>query len=302
MARKKKISAAQELEQREKFKKLVIIAMFSDDELMERLVLKGGNAIDLIHCASTRASADVDLSIDGDFPSEVRRALLGKIEKSLKDTFRPEGFQVFDVKLNEQPPELTTDLEDFWGGYGVEFKLIELDRYEDLKGNVETLRKSAVQLGQGPKFSIDISKHEYTSGKIQFELDGFAVFVYTPEMIVCEKLRAICQQMPEYGPVVKRNRPGASRARDFIDIHSLMSARKINLTARQNRELLSQVFAAKRVSLSLLRKVEQYREFHRTSYAAVVDTVKADVTLKGFDFYVNFVLELIKQLEPLGDE
>jgi hypothetical protein len=206
MAKKKKPSAAEELEQRQKIKKLVIIAMFSDDALMERLVLKGGNALDIIHRVSARASVDVDLSIDGDFTSEERLALRGRIEKALRDTFRPEGYQVFDVKLEERPPGLTADLEDFWGGYGIEFKLIELNRYEELKENIDVLRKNAVQLGQGPKFSIDISKHEYTAEKKQFELDGFAVFVYTPEMIMCEKLRAICQQMPEYGPVVKRVR------------------------------------------------------------------------------------------------
>jgi Nucleotidyl transferase AbiEii toxin, Type IV TA system len=160
----------------------------------------------------------------------------------------------------------------------------------------------AVQLGQGPKFSIDISKHEYTAGKTPFELDGFVVFVYTPEMIVCEKLRAICQQMPEYGPVVKRDRAGSSRARDFIDIHTIMSARNVDLTIKQNRELLAQVFASKRVKLSLLRNVDKYREFHRVSYLAVAATVKAGVMLKEFDFYIDFVLDLIKQLEPLGDE
>ena len=223
MAKKKRPNAAEEFELREKIKKLVIIAMFSDNVLMERLVLKGGNALDLIHRVSARASVDVDLSIDGDFTSEGRLALPGWIEKALRDTFRPEGYQVFDVRLEERPPGLTADLEDFWGGYNIEFKLIELDRYEDLKENIEALRRNAVPLGQGPKFSIDISKHEYTTGKAQFELDGFAVFVYTPEMIVCEKLRAICQQMPEYGPVVKRNRAGSPRARDFIDIHTLMS-------------------------------------------------------------------------------
>ena len=220
----------------------------------------------------------------------------------LRDTFRPKGYQVFDVKLEKRPPELTADLEDFWGGYRVEFKLIQLDRYKELKENIEALRKNAVQLGQGSKFSIDISKHEYTTGKAQFEFDGFTIFVYTPEMILCEKLRAICQQMPEYGPVVKRTRPGSPRARDFIDIHTLLSALKIDLTTQQNRELLTQIFASKRVKLSLLRKVEKYREFHRTDYKAVVDTVKAGVTLKDFDFYVDFVLNLIKQLEPLGDE
>jgi Nucleotidyl transferase AbiEii toxin, Type IV TA system len=204
--------------------------------------------------------------------------------------------------LEQRPPELTADLGDFWGGYCVEFKLIELDLYEELKENVEALRRNAVQLGQRSVFSIDISKHEYTAGKTQVDLDGFAVFVYTPEMILCEKLRAICQQMPEYGPVVKRGRAGSSRARDFIDIHTLINARKIDLTTEQNRELLAQIFASKRVKLSLLRKVNEYREFHRNNYPAVAAAVKAGVTLKEFDFYVDFVLDLIKQLEPFGDE
>jgi predicted nucleotidyltransferase component of viral defense system len=302
MAKKKRSSATEELERREKIKRLVIIAMFSDDVLMERFVLKGGNALDIIHRISARASVDIDLSIDGDFTSEERNALDVRIGKALRDTFRPEGYQVFDVKVEERPPGLTTDLEDFWGGYKIEFKLIELARYEELKEDVEALRRNAVQLGQGPKFLIDISKHEYTAGKAKFELDGFVVFVYTPEMIVCEKLRAICQQMPEYGPVVKRSRAGSPRARDFIDIHTLLSARNVDLTLKQNRELLAQVFTSKRVKPSLLRKVGNYREFHRTNYNAVAATVKAGVTLKDFDFYVDFVIDLIEQLEPLGDE
>jgi hypothetical protein len=165
MGKKRRPSAAEELERRQKIKKLVIIAMFSDDVLMERLVLKGGNALDLVHCVSARASVDIDLSIEGDFTSEERLTLQDRIEKGLRDTFRPEGYHVFDVKLEQQPPGLTADLEDFWGGYSVEFKHIELARYEELKENVEALRRNAVQLGQGPKFLIDISKHEYTTGK-----------------------------------------------------------------------------------------------------------------------------------------
>ena len=101
---------------------------------------------------------------------------------------------------------------------------------------------------------------------------------------------------------VKRDRPGSARARDFIDIYAIMNARRVELATRPNRELLAHIFAAKRVTLSLLRKIGEYREFHRTNYEAVVATVKAGVTLKEFDFYVDFVLDLIQQLEPLGDE
>jgi len=48
-------------------RRLVIIALFSDDELMEKLVLKGGNALDIVHNIGTRTSVDIDLSIPDDF-------------------------------------------------------------------------------------------------------------------------------------------------------------------------------------------------------------------------------------------
>src|SRR5436305_11747178 len=103
MAKGKKPDAGEELLRREKIKKLVIIAMFSDDDLMERLVLKGGNAMDLVHRVSARASVDVDLSMAGDFTQDERLALQGRIETVLRTTFHPEGYHVFDVKLQEQP-------------------------------------------------------------------------------------------------------------------------------------------------------------------------------------------------------
>jgi hypothetical protein len=48
-----------ELERLETIKIHAIIAMFSDDELMEKLVLKGGNALDLIYRISPRAPGKV---------------------------------------------------------------------------------------------------------------------------------------------------------------------------------------------------------------------------------------------------
>ena len=302
MANKKRPNPAEELARQERIKKLGIIAMFSDDVLMERLVLKGGNALDLIYQISARASVDIDLSMETDFtPAEL--VDLGKrIETALRDTFRLEGFEVFDVRFENRPPTLTADLADFWGGYGIEFKLIESDRYKQLGPDIEVLRRNAIPLGQGTKFSIEISKYEFTAGKIQRDVDGYVIFVYTPDMIVCEKLRAICQQMPEYGPVVKRSRPGSPRARDFIDIERVITSCSVDLTTKENRVLLNGVFAAKRVDPTLLRNVNTYREFHRQNYPAVVASVKPGLTLKDFDFYVNFVLELIKRLEPLGDK
>jgi hypothetical protein len=40
----------------EKIKRLTVVSMFSDDELEDDLVLKGGNAMDLVHRLSSRAS------------------------------------------------------------------------------------------------------------------------------------------------------------------------------------------------------------------------------------------------------
>jgi hypothetical protein len=48
--------------------------------------------------------------------------------------------------------------------------------------------------GQQRRFTIDLSKFEYTQGKLSKEIDHFQIFVYAPEMIAIEKLRAICQQ------------------------------------------------------------------------------------------------------------
>lgn len=47
-------------------KREVILALFADDILMQRLVLKGGNLLDVVYGISTRPSQDIDFSICGD--------------------------------------------------------------------------------------------------------------------------------------------------------------------------------------------------------------------------------------------
>jgi len=279
-------------------KKFTIIAMFSDDELMSQLVLKGGNALDLVHKISTRASADIDLSISRDFPGgkdDFRR----RVERALSQTFADEGYHVFDVRMEERPEQISAELRDFWGGYGVEFKLISSARRADVGDDIEALRRNALNLGRGTKFLVDISRYEYTDGKEAVDFEGYRIFVYSVQMMVCEKLRAICQQMPEYGPVIKRSRPGTPRARDFVDIHALISIFHIRLDAC--KQLLRDIFAAKRVSLRLLSKIHQYRDFHRADFPAVQDTVRPGVELKSFDFYFDFVVKSVEQLEAFWD-
>lgn len=282
-------------------KKLVIIGMFSDDVLMEQLVVKGGNALDIILEVSTRASVDVDFSLAGDLPEQLS-ATSARIEKSLRETFAVVDLVLFDFQMSAKPAILSADVADFWGGYGIEFKLIERENFEQHKASVESLRRNALPLGQGTKFLIDISRFEYTIGKEAHQLDGFRIYAYSPAMITCEKLRAICQQMPDYSPVIHRGRHGTARARDFLDLHTIVTHFNINLLADENIALLRVIFEAKKVPLKLLGNIGKYRDFHESDWPSVRDTVKAGKKVNGFDFYFDFVLGLAKKLEPFWNK
>ena len=69
-------------------------------------------------------------------------------------------------------------------------------------------------------------------------------------MIICEKLRAICQKMKEY-----RNNPDdvdLPRARDFWDIYLIQeNLPRVDFKLQENREILKRVFEAKDVDLNL---------------------------------------------------
>jgi hypothetical protein len=150
----------------EMVKRRVIMAMFADDELMDRLVLKGGNLLDIVYGISTRASADLDFSVDGDLGDVA--ALRVRLERTLKATFAEIGYEVFDVRVREVPTNLTPDMAAFWGGYQVEFKIIEQAMSAKFTGDLEQIRRNAASIGSrgSSKFEIDISKHEYCAGKL----------------------------------------------------------------------------------------------------------------------------------------
>jgi predicted nucleotidyltransferase component of viral defense system len=174
-----------------------IVALFSDDALFDELVLKGGNAISLIYGFGNRASLDLDFSIENDFkdPEDTGRRIFTALEKKFGEV----GFTVFDKKFGRRP-ERERSPGTRWGGYQIEFKLIEKSKEAALGGKLEDIRRNAFVVGpnQMRRFTVDLSKYEYCAGKIEKELDDYTIYVYTPEMIVVEKLRAICQRMPAY--------------------------------------------------------------------------------------------------------
>lgn len=300
MASGARISEEEKKTRLERIKELAVIGMFSDDTLMETLVLKGGNALDLIYKLSARASVDVDFSMQADFPGGLE-ALRTKVQLSLTQTYAEAGLRAFDFKVEDRPATISENLKPFWGGYGIEFKLIEEAKYKTFSEDLEALRRNAIDLGKGTKFLIDVSRFEHLGDRVERDFHGYVVFVYSPEMILAEKLRALCQQMKEYGPIVNRERPGASRARDFVDIYLIATQGGVDMTIAKNRNLLENVFKAKRVPLDFLNLLPQYKAFHEASFDSVKDTLKSGHELHGFDFYFSFVVDLINKLESSRD-
>lgn len=276
---------------------LAVVAMFSDEVLRGRLVLKGGNLLDLVYDISARSSKDVDFSINGDFPDQAD--LQRRIECALDSTFSAEGYVVFDVRFREAPQFLLDELKDFWGGYQVEFKLISQQRFDELDGAIDELRKYAARVGKrdSPKFAIDLSKHEFCDAKEEYQLEECTIYGQSPAMFVCEKLRAICQQMDEYTRTVRKHR--AFRARDFLDIYVAADFFPIDFGSSDFHDTLEKTFAAKRVPLRLLGDMESVREIHRDNFDTVRATVKPEFSLREYDFYFDYVLERCRELEAL---
>ena len=280
----------------DQLKRWTLVALFSEDELVHRLVLKGGNALSLAHNVSSRASFDLDFSMEGQFEPSDLEEIRSRIESRLTQTFKPAGYVAFDVTLEPKPENISPDLEPFWGGYDLQFKIISRTRYDELGGQLYAIRREAIPSRPGGKarFEIDISRHEYCAGKQTIEIDQFTVYVYTPTIVVCEKLRAICQQDPTYARFVMKHR--VPRTRDFFDIHETVTRFNINLLTDENQELLRNMFRAKRVPLELLPKTGELREFHRQGWDALRDTVDPAVRLRDFDFYFEYVLNLCRDL------
>ena len=278
-------------------RKLTITALFSDDVLLDQLVLKGGNAISLVHGISPRDSLDLDFSLETDF--ENVEDILTRMERALASRFSLVGLIPFDVKLASKPAEQREDQPSWWGGYELEFKLIEETCHQSFGSDLERLRREAFVVGPNQQrvFRVDFSKYEYTTGKVRKEIDSYTIYVYTPAMIAIEKLRAVCQQMEDYARTGKTKRP---RARDFFDIFIIVSKRGVRLASPENLELIRVIFATKHVPTSLLGKLAQQREYHRLDWPNVRTTVAEP--LKEFDFYFDFVLQEVEALHSLWEK
>lgn len=100
----------------EQIRTLVITALFSDQVLYAHLVLKGGNALDLVYGVIDRGSLDIDCSIEGEFEdiNDIRR----RVFASLEPTFDEHDLVVFDQRFKVAPRSM--DLTRSPGGEGTQ--------------------------------------------------------------------------------------------------------------------------------------------------------------------------------------
>ena len=179
------------------YRLLAVQAIFSNDDLMEIVTLKGGNAMQLLDLTS-RASLDIDFSIkQGRRISEEVEGELFK--KSLQKIFKEHQLTVIDFKFDSKHKKSKQVSPPYWGGYAIEFKVIQDEHYEKHKDNAQKLSTMAVSMeGNKKKIEIDISLEEYTEPRIAMEIEEYTIYLYSPLMIVYEKIRALCQQLPDY--------------------------------------------------------------------------------------------------------
>ena len=265
-------------------------ALVSNDDLMLMLAFKGGNAIDWFHGGPGRGSLDLDFSLDLEKPVPTADELQRLTEPALAERLAELGLAVFDVAVVEVPDHQSDEQSEFWGGFKVRFKTVKADDYERYKTDFRDLQRRALDFGGPATFEIDISKHEYCTGKELREIDGLSVYVYSVELIVAEKIRALCQQVEDYCRLV--NHKPRARAQDLFDVHYLIETHGLDVLSPEFVSTLHGVFASKRCDRDLLLQVEKTFDLHQSDFGKLASTVQNKHLLKSFDEHCDYVRRL----------
>jgi len=268
-----------------------VLAVFKDPILARRLVLKGGSALRLLDHERNRLSIDADFSMQGAIKAEA--SYFTRIERALKRRFKPLGYGVLDFRYTPRPKRRKPELPDWWKGWLCQFKLLSLE-FLDLSPEAQRRRALIPEGSNSCIIDIDISEYEYCGAERKKTIRGVVIHGYTRELLAMEKLRAICQQHPDY-----RFRSSKNRARDFYDIYTLCSQMDEGFI-RRCRKHLPAVFTAKDVPLSLLKSLwdEDFLSVQRSGFVQVADSTKG--TVRDFDVYVEHLRYLIIQIYPDG--
>lgn len=277
-------------EEIEKIKLIVLRAIALDDVLSETLILKGGNAISLVYGLSDRPSYDLDFSIEDDFEDfeEVKSLLLHTLDTELSS----EGYKMIDFDFDFKPHK--GEVQPFWGGYNISFKVIDLKSFNEIGQDIEVARRAHVfrlnEKNNSSKFEIEISRSEYFEGCTkQHEIEEEAkILVYLPELLVAEKVRALCQSLPYYKTEILGNEKSITKARsrDLYDIDVILSSFAIDINSPEFVSTLKKVFDIKKVPYEYAKRIDDIKDILKSDFESVKKTI-TDSDVKDFDYYYN---------------
>jgi predicted nucleotidyltransferase component of viral defense system len=265
-----------------------VVALFSNQALQRTLVLKGGTALHLVANIDLRLSLDIDFSVPEkiDDPAEYFRCI-GSV---LSEHFARLGYEVFDEHYAQKPKERAETHPEFWAGWSFEFKLIDIRR--NYKDEDEKRRLAFVPEGSASsRIQLEISEYEYCGSTEKVKIGGSLVTSYSTTLLILEKLRALCQQHPNYPHGRRKN-----RARDYFDIYQLIKRNRSPQLYEDLQRHLPAVFAAKEVSLDLLTAIFEpdFAGFQRSHFVSVEATVKEKT--ESFEFYLEQLRLLLADL------
>ncbi|MDT2559258.1 nucleotidyl transferase AbiEii/AbiGii toxin family protein [Lactococcus petauri] len=148
----------------------------------------------------------------------------------------------------------------------------------------------------------DLSYDEYVENKLDYDLDGTKIYLYSPIMIVYEKIRASCQQLDEYPLTTNK-----TRARDLYDIYkSLTNSKQMELREQvlsvENFYILENIFRVKEVPFSLMKKLETKKEDLKIDYEEKVLPQVSSRNQEDFEFIFDYNQKLFNDLYKKYDE
>lgn len=269
---------------RDAIRRAAIVALLADEALTD-MVLRGGQSMDA--CLPAHPSA----AMRG---SQGPSAVQPRLEHALQSIFAMQGYRAFDTRLSPVPGPVADGPAQWPDGSGhrVEFTLLPLQQANLLQGDLRRMRREALSLGEGARFTLDIS-HRH----LPLHAPGSGVIhVHVPLARVCEKLRAICQQMPAYRRFTMRAGPGTPRAADFVAIEALARSPDLALGTPAARQMLELAFFAQCVPLELVAGIQLTRSFHEPGFAQVRAALGPDAVLQEFGHYFDAVVEVIRRL------